>query len=98
MDRKPNTAADFPGLRIREVRSWRTVLRRAEIGEYEGLLDDPASGLVIENGCLRVPRTAGLGVRVDLTNAVETQWVLAAGRDRSFFVNKNRSRPAAGTY
>ena len=35
-----------------------------ELGEFERLLDDPAEGLEIERGELRVPREAGLGVRV----------------------------------
>ena len=37
----------------------------AEIGEFESLTEDPASGLVIENGALRVPSLPGLGVTVD---------------------------------
>jgi hypothetical protein len=44
----------------------------AEIGEYEGSLDDPASGLVITGGCLQVAQAAGLGVQIDLSNARET--------------------------
>ena len=37
----------------------------AEIGEFESLTNDPASGLVVENGALRVPSTPGLGVVID---------------------------------
>ncbi|MGB7948962.1 MAG: enolase C-terminal domain-like protein [Candidatus Binatia bacterium] len=37
----------------------------AEIGEFESLTEDPASGLVIENGALRVPSLPGLGVTID---------------------------------
>ena len=44
----------------------------AEIGEFEGLSDDPASGLVITNGCLPVPSVPGLGVTIDLSKARET--------------------------
>jgi L-alanine-DL-glutamate epimerase-like enolase superfamily enzyme len=45
----------------------------AEIGEFDGLMDDPASGLTIVNGTLRPPVTAGLGVTVDLSKARETE-------------------------
>ena len=44
----------------------------AEIGEFEGLSDDPASGLVITNGSLKVPNLPGLGVEIDLSKARET--------------------------
>ncbi len=44
----------------------------AEIAEFEGLSDDPASGLVIKNGCLTVPDVPGLGVEIDLSKARET--------------------------
>ena len=37
----------------------------AEIGEFESLTNDPASGLVVENGALRVPSAPGLGVVID---------------------------------
>jgi hypothetical protein len=43
-----------------------------ELGEFASLLDDPATGLEIVNGSLAVPLEAGLGVRVDLSRAVET--------------------------
>ena len=43
-----------------------------ELGEFEPLLEDPASGLEIENGNLKVPMGAGLGVDVDLSKAIET--------------------------
>jgi L-alanine-DL-glutamate epimerase-like enolase superfamily enzyme len=44
----------------------------AEIGEFESLTDDPASGLAIENGSLRVPRVPGLGVEIDKDKLRET--------------------------
>ncbi len=44
----------------------------AEIGEFEGLSDDPASGLVVTKGCLKVSDTPGLGVEIDLSKARET--------------------------
>ncbi len=44
----------------------------AEIGEFEGLSDDPASDLVITKGCLKVSDTASLGVEIDLSKARET--------------------------
>lgn len=44
----------------------------AEIGEFDNLSDDPASGLTIVEGSLRPPVLPGLGVTVDLTNARET--------------------------
>jgi len=44
----------------------------AEIGEFEGLSDDPASGLVVTKGCLMVSDTPGLGVEIDLSKARET--------------------------
>jgi len=43
-----------------------------ELGEFDPLLEDPASGLDIVNGCLKVPMGPGLGVKVDLSNARET--------------------------
>jgi L-Ala-D/L-Glu epimerase len=44
----------------------------AEIGEFEGLSDDPASGLVIAQGKIKVPNVPGLGVEIDLSKARET--------------------------
>ncbi len=44
----------------------------AEIGEFDNLSDDPASGLTIVDGSLRPPTLSGLGVTVDLANARET--------------------------
>jgi L-alanine-DL-glutamate epimerase-like enolase superfamily enzyme len=44
----------------------------AEIGEFESLTDDPASGLAIENGSLRVPHLPGLGVEIDKDKLRET--------------------------
>ena len=44
----------------------------AEIGEFESLTDDPASGLVVENGALRVPSVPGLGVMIDHSKLRET--------------------------
>ena len=44
----------------------------AEIGECEGLSEDPASGLVIAQGSLKVPNVPGLGVEIDLSKARET--------------------------
>jgi L-alanine-DL-glutamate epimerase-like enolase superfamily enzyme len=36
----------------------------AELGEFARLLDDPAEGIEVEGGRLRVPETPGIGVRV----------------------------------
>ena len=44
----------------------------AEISEFESLSDDPASGLVVENGALRVPKVPGLGVMIDHNKLRET--------------------------
>jgi L-Ala-D/L-Glu epimerase / N-acetyl-D-glutamate racemase len=44
----------------------------AEIGEFESLTDDPASGLTVEQGNLRVPEGAGLGVAIDFDKLQET--------------------------
>jgi L-alanine-DL-glutamate epimerase-like enolase superfamily enzyme len=44
----------------------------AEISEFESLSNDPASGLVVENGALRVPSVPGLGVVIDLDKLKET--------------------------
>ena len=44
----------------------------AEISEFESLTDDPASGLVVENGALRVPSVPGLGVMIDHSKLRET--------------------------
>ena len=48
----------------------------AEIGEFESLTNDPASGLAVENGVLRVPSTPGLGITIDHEKLRETtgQW------------------------
>ena len=44
----------------------------AEIAEFESLTDDPASGLVVQNGALRVPSVPGLGVMIDHNKLRET--------------------------
>jgi L-alanine-DL-glutamate epimerase-like enolase superfamily enzyme len=44
----------------------------AEISEFESLTNDPASGLVVENGALRVPSVPGLGVMIDHSKLRET--------------------------
>jgi L-alanine-DL-glutamate epimerase-like enolase superfamily enzyme len=44
----------------------------AEIGEFESLTNDPASGLVVERGSLEVPSSAGLGVKIDHEKLRET--------------------------
>jgi L-alanine-DL-glutamate epimerase-like enolase superfamily enzyme len=44
----------------------------AEISEFESLTNDPASGLVVENGALRVPSAPGLGVTIDHSKLRET--------------------------
>jgi L-alanine-DL-glutamate epimerase-like enolase superfamily enzyme len=44
----------------------------AEIGEFESLYDDPALGLTVENGKLRVPDGPGLGVDIDMSKLHET--------------------------
>ncbi len=70
--------ASTPGSRLQEAgqlhfaASTPNMFGGAELGEFEPLLDDPASGLDIVNGILKVPMGAGLGVKVDLSNARET--------------------------
>lgn len=44
----------------------------AEIGEFESLTDDPASGLAVENGNLRVADRPGLGIDIDHRKLRET--------------------------
>ena len=44
----------------------------AEIGEFESFTDDPASGLTVEQGTLRVPDRPGLGVAIDMSKLRET--------------------------
>jgi len=44
----------------------------AEIGEFESLNDDPASGLTVNEGQLSVSNRAGLGVDIDMTKLQET--------------------------
>lgn len=44
----------------------------AEIGEFESLTNDPASGLAVESGALRVPGAPGLGVAIDHDKLRET--------------------------
>jgi L-alanine-DL-glutamate epimerase-like enolase superfamily enzyme len=44
----------------------------AEIAEFESLTNDPVSGLVVENGALRVPSVPGLGVMIDHSKLRDT--------------------------
>jgi L-alanine-DL-glutamate epimerase-like enolase superfamily enzyme len=44
----------------------------AEIGEFESLNEDPASGLTISDGQLSVSNRAGLGIDIDMTKLQET--------------------------
>ncbi len=44
----------------------------AEIGEFESLNDDPASGLTVEQGTLHVSDRPGLGVDIDMNKLQET--------------------------
>jgi len=44
----------------------------AEIGEFESLTNDPASGLVVEHGALELPGAPGLGVKIDQNKLRET--------------------------
>lgn len=44
----------------------------AEIGEFESLSNDPATGLEVANGSLRIRNVAGFGVDVDLSKMEET--------------------------
>ena len=44
----------------------------AEIAEFESLTNDPASGLVVENGALRVPNNPGLGIVIDHSKLRDT--------------------------
>jgi L-Ala-D/L-Glu epimerase / N-acetyl-D-glutamate racemase len=44
----------------------------AEIGEFESLNDDPASGLTVREGKLSVSSRAGLGVDIDMNKLQET--------------------------
>lgn len=37
----------------------------AEVGEFVRMKDDPVSGAVINNGCLEVPSSAGLGLEIN---------------------------------
>ncbi|HEY7167326.1 MAG TPA: enolase C-terminal domain-like protein [Candidatus Binatia bacterium] len=44
----------------------------AEIGEFESLADDPASGIAVEKGVLEVPNLPGLGVTLNQEKLRET--------------------------
>jgi L-alanine-DL-glutamate epimerase-like enolase superfamily enzyme len=44
----------------------------AEIGEFESLNDDPASGLTVTDGRLSVSNRPGLGVNIDVSKLQET--------------------------
>lgn len=44
----------------------------AEIGEFESLTNDPASGLVVEHGALQLSNSPGLGVQIDHEKLRET--------------------------
>jgi len=48
------------------------LLAGAEIGEFESLNEDPASGLTISDGQLSVSNRAGLGIDIDMTKLQET--------------------------
>jgi L-alanine-DL-glutamate epimerase-like enolase superfamily enzyme len=77
--------ASTPGSQLMEAgqlhfaASTLNMMGGAEIGEFEGLLDDPASGLVVTKGCLQIPKVPGLGVEVDLRNARETTLTFKEG-------------------
>ena len=70
--------ASTPGSRLMEAgqlhfaSSTPTMFGGAELGEFDPLLEDPASGLDIVDGKLKVPMGPGLGIKVDLSNARET--------------------------
>jgi L-alanine-DL-glutamate epimerase-like enolase superfamily enzyme len=49
-----------------------TMFGGCELGEFDPLLEDPASGLDIVDGKLKVPMGPGLGIKLDLSNARET--------------------------
>ena len=44
----------------------------AELGEFESVNGDPAYGLVVEHGSLRVPNSPGLGIEIDREKLVDT--------------------------
>jgi L-alanine-DL-glutamate epimerase-like enolase superfamily enzyme len=44
----------------------------AEIGEFESLNEDPASGLTVTEGKLSVSNRPGLGVAIDMNKLQET--------------------------
>jgi muconate cycloisomerase len=44
----------------------------AEIGEFESLTNDPASGLAVVHGALELPDAPGLGVKIDQDKLRET--------------------------
>ena len=44
----------------------------AEIGEFESLNEDPASGLTVTQGMLHVSDRAGLGIDIDVDKLQET--------------------------
>ena len=44
----------------------------AEIGEFESLNEDPASGLRVKEGQLSVTGKPGLGVEIDMSKLQET--------------------------
>ena len=44
----------------------------AEISEFESLTNDPASGLAVEGGMMKVPQVPGLGVTIDQSKLRET--------------------------
>jgi L-alanine-DL-glutamate epimerase-like enolase superfamily enzyme len=44
----------------------------AEIGEFESLTNDPASGLAVERGSLELPSVPGLGITIDHEKLRET--------------------------
>jgi len=48
------------------------LLAGAEIGEFESLNEDPASGLTISDGQLSISNRAGLGIDIDMTKLQET--------------------------
>jgi L-alanine-DL-glutamate epimerase-like enolase superfamily enzyme len=60
------------GLQLHFCAALPELFAGAEIGEFESLTNDPASGLIVENGTLRVPELPGLGVKIDHDKLRET--------------------------
>jgi L-alanine-DL-glutamate epimerase-like enolase superfamily enzyme len=67
----PCIVSNVGGSRLNDAAACQVIASSAaarlpcEVGEFERLMSDPASGLEVRNGEIEIPTTVGLGVKVD---------------------------------